>query len=271
MSISKTDSSNPTSVFDEDFKDLVEKQNTPRRIKERMIEDALYLVLRWRQLSENKSKKKVTLKEGADIIGVAKKSLDDYLLQLRLGRKYGFDFNKHGSSKIGILRTFNKKMKRKMKEAKFSAGRKKKEEEENYSDMINKIIMEIHAPKLEDFVQADEATKLKLNMLSVNWNLNELTAETITKPELRTLLPNFSGVSNITNSDSFEESKDKLEQENCTSQIRPTTYYFQDARNNPNAQNEKNIISWTEELFDLEEQEDPFKFMNCDSFSSFKE
>lgn len=271
MSISKTNSSKPTSEFDEDFKDLVEKQNTPRRIKERMIEDAVYLVLRWRQLSENKSDKKVTLKEGADIIGVAKKSLDDYLLQLRLGRKYGFDFNKYGNSKIGILRTFNKKMKRKMKEGKFSAGRKKKEEEENYSDMIHKIIMEIHAPKLEDFVKVDESVKLRLNMLSVNCKSNESTTETITKPELNELLPILPGVSNITNSNSVEENKEKWDIGNCTSQIRSTPIYFQDTTNNFNAQKERNIISWTEELFDLEEQDDPFKFMNFDSFSSFRE
>jgi hypothetical protein len=78
-------------------------------------------------------------------------------------------------------------------------------------------------------------------------------------------------VSNITNSNSVEENKEKWDIGNCTSQIRSTPIYFQDTTNNFNAQKERNIISWTEELFNLEEQDDPFKFMNFDSFSSFRE
>jgi hypothetical protein len=37
--------------------------------------------------------------------------LDDYLLQLRYGKKYGFDFNEHKEAKIGVLRAFVKKKK----------------------------------------------------------------------------------------------------------------------------------------------------------------
>jgi len=42
---------------------------------------------------------------------MSKKSLDDYLLQLRFGKKYGFNFNKHKDDKIGVLRQFVKKFK----------------------------------------------------------------------------------------------------------------------------------------------------------------
>jgi hypothetical protein len=42
--------------------------------------------------------------------------LDDYLLQLRYGKKYGFDFNEHKEAKIGILRAFVKKCKQDEKE-----------------------------------------------------------------------------------------------------------------------------------------------------------
>ena len=38
------------------------------------------------------------------MVGVSKKSLDDYLLQIRLGRKYGFNFNENKYKKIGVLR-----------------------------------------------------------------------------------------------------------------------------------------------------------------------
>ena len=42
------------------------------------------------------------------MVGISKKSLDDYLLQLRLGRKYGFNFNQNKTKKVGILRAFVK-------------------------------------------------------------------------------------------------------------------------------------------------------------------
>ena len=49
-----------------------------------------------------------SLEEAANLVGVSKKSLDDYLSQLRKGRKHGFDFNKSKNEKVGALRTFVK-------------------------------------------------------------------------------------------------------------------------------------------------------------------
>jgi hypothetical protein len=34
-------------------------------------------------------------------VGIAKKTLDDYLLQIRNGKKYGFNFNEKVNAKIG--------------------------------------------------------------------------------------------------------------------------------------------------------------------------
>lgn len=45
------------------------------------------------------------------MVGVSKKSLDDYLSQIRLGRFNGFDFNKNKDEKVGKLRCFNKEFK----------------------------------------------------------------------------------------------------------------------------------------------------------------
>ena len=112
-----------------------------KRVKERTIYDAAVLVLKWRLMSENKNNK-ISMKQGADIVGVAKKSLDDYLLQLRLGRKYGFDFQVWGSSKIGILRSFNRN-KRRLLRARFMPGRKKKEFEEDYWKIIKGILRDV--------------------------------------------------------------------------------------------------------------------------------
>ena len=49
-------------------------------------------------------------------MNVSKKSLDDYLLQLRFGKKFGFDFEKNRESKVGTLRTFVKQKKDELKE-----------------------------------------------------------------------------------------------------------------------------------------------------------
>ena len=51
----------------------------------------------------------ITLEEAAKNIGISKKSLDDYFLQLRNGHLNGFNFNEHKNDKIGILRNWNKK------------------------------------------------------------------------------------------------------------------------------------------------------------------
>lgn len=39
-------------------------------------------------------------------MGISKKSLDDYLFQIRFGNKYGFNFNEHYNDKVGVLRDF---------------------------------------------------------------------------------------------------------------------------------------------------------------------
>ena len=54
---------------------------------------------------------KYSLEEAATQVGISKKSLDDYLLQLRFGRKFGFNFQDHREEKVGILRAYVKKHK----------------------------------------------------------------------------------------------------------------------------------------------------------------
>ena len=54
-----------------------------------------------------------SLEDAAAKVGVSKKSLDDYLLQLRFGKKYGFDFQKNKNEKVGVLRSYVKSQKSK--------------------------------------------------------------------------------------------------------------------------------------------------------------
>ena len=67
-----------------------------------------------------------SLEDAADKVGVSKKSLDDYLLQLRFGKKYQFDFEKHRQDKVGVLRTSVKTMKKQEQDAKEKAEPTKK-------------------------------------------------------------------------------------------------------------------------------------------------
>ena len=67
----------------------------------------------WRRLYNGVNGKdgqlvRYSLEDAAKKVGISKKSLDDYLLQLRYGKKYNFDFNSHKEDKIGVLRAFVK-------------------------------------------------------------------------------------------------------------------------------------------------------------------
>ena len=88
-----------------------------RRAKERKIGSVVKKVYMWRRLytgfRDNEGRTiKLTLEEAAKKVGISKKSLDDYLIQLRNGRNLGFNFNKHQNDKIGVLRSFVKKNKK---------------------------------------------------------------------------------------------------------------------------------------------------------------
>ncbi len=86
------------------------------RTKERRIGDVIEKVAFWRELysgvhSSDGRLIKFSLEEAADKVGISKKSLDDYLLQLRYGKKYKFDFDTHKDDKFGMLRMYVKRKK----------------------------------------------------------------------------------------------------------------------------------------------------------------
>ena len=92
------------------------KKGHAKRSKERKIGDVVEKVSEWRRLYTGRvgvegKVDKLSLEDAAKEIGIAKKTLDDYLLQLRAGKKYGFDFNQHKEDKIGVLRAFVKEQK----------------------------------------------------------------------------------------------------------------------------------------------------------------
>ena len=88
-----------------------------RRTKERKIGYIIEKVSKWRKLYNGMPNTKgevvkLTLEEASTKVGISKKSLDDYLLQLRFGRKFGFNFQEHKDDKVGLLRAYVKKFKR---------------------------------------------------------------------------------------------------------------------------------------------------------------
>ena len=104
-----------------------------KRIKERKVGQVMELVALWRKYyqgftdPETGTLVKMSLQDAAAKVGVSKKSLDDYLLQIRYDQgippvtsfyihfrsamKYGFDFNANLDKSVGNLRSFVKKKK----------------------------------------------------------------------------------------------------------------------------------------------------------------
>lgn len=60
-------------------------------------------VKKWRKLYESK---KLNLTRAAKVIGISKKSLDDYFLVLRVGQILGFNYAGHLNNKMGDLRAY---------------------------------------------------------------------------------------------------------------------------------------------------------------------
>ena len=79
------------------------------RAKEATIGEIIKKVALWRWIY-NKNYE-FSFQDAAAKVGVAKKSLDDYLLQINHGKKLKFDFIKHQNDKVGVLRAHIRKNK----------------------------------------------------------------------------------------------------------------------------------------------------------------
>ena len=111
-----------------------------KRAKERTIGEIIKKVFLWKKIyqgiiDEKGNKKKITLQQAAEEVNLSKKSLDEYLNQILLGKKYGFNFNIHKNDKVGMLRGYVKKQQ--MKENtnnKISKEKKKKSNSKKKKD-----------------------------------------------------------------------------------------------------------------------------------------
>jgi hypothetical protein len=72
-----------------------ERTQHVRKTKERTIGEVLTSVRKWKELSSmtyDSGKKVHNLESAARIVGIQKKTLDDYNYQIQLGESYSFDF-----------------------------------------------------------------------------------------------------------------------------------------------------------------------------------
>ena len=79
----------------------------PKRVRERSIVEIIKAVAIWRRLYSGVLRNngevmiRYTLEDAAKKVGMSKKTLDDYLYLLRMGRKYGFPFKARWNDMTG--------------------------------------------------------------------------------------------------------------------------------------------------------------------------
>jgi hypothetical protein len=97
------------------------EESKGKRSRERKISEVSDKVDEWKQtcfrLKTMMPDVRKISEKAAELVGIPKKSLDDYMHQIKLGRKYNFDFGSNQDTKIGILRQFNKREELKRKRA----------------------------------------------------------------------------------------------------------------------------------------------------------
>ena len=120
--------------IDNDFQDIKIKPQSigiqkPLKVKsharkcgpERTIKEVMEKVMKWRKMYNGRDVfnpktgktdfQQWDLEEAATYLEISKGTLDDYALQIRDGKKYGFNFEANKNCKIGVLRTFVKENK----------------------------------------------------------------------------------------------------------------------------------------------------------------
>jgi hypothetical protein len=122
-------------LIEEDIENIEDKNiisfinHKSKRAKERKIGYIIKKVFMWKTLyngiysvgeNGNKIKIKYTLEQASNKAGISKKSLDDYLIQLRIGKFFNYNFTEYKNDKVGILRAFVKKNKPQYEKEKYS-------------------------------------------------------------------------------------------------------------------------------------------------------
>ena len=92
------------------------------KVKERELAVIIRKVKKWRDLYrgyQGKEGRRInySLEDAARMVNLPKKTLDDYLQQLKLGKKYGFDFHANQHKRVGVLRDLIKEKHKQYKDS----------------------------------------------------------------------------------------------------------------------------------------------------------
>eukprot|EP00826_Nyctotherus_ovalis_P007831 TRINITY_DN12005_c0_g1_i2.p1 TRINITY_DN12005_c0_g1~~TRINITY_DN12005_c0_g1_i2.p1 ORF type:complete len:233 (+),score=22.65 TRINITY_DN12005_c0_g1_i2:135-833(+) len=110
---------NIASVYDPVFiklrvADKTKFLSAPKRGNERKISDVIKALFIWRtlvmigQIDADRKLKRYNRQEAAELVKIPKKTLEDYLLQIKLALCNGFDFNMYCNTRFGVVRDFNR-------------------------------------------------------------------------------------------------------------------------------------------------------------------
>ncbi|CAD8155833.1 unnamed protein product [Paramecium octaurelia] len=94
----------------------IQIHNKVKRIKERYVHEAMLLVEHWRSLYQqpylqNGRQLKITLDKAAEIVGIPRKTLEDYYYQLKKAEIL-VDLQNFKNCKIGVIRRIVKESKK---------------------------------------------------------------------------------------------------------------------------------------------------------------
>eukprot|EP00826_Nyctotherus_ovalis_P023660 TRINITY_DN181_c0_g1_i4.p1 TRINITY_DN181_c0_g1~~TRINITY_DN181_c0_g1_i4.p1 ORF type:complete len:153 (+),score=40.29 TRINITY_DN181_c0_g1_i4:77-535(+) len=85
-----------------------------RRGNERKISDVIKALFIWRtlfmigQIEADNKYRRYNRQEAAKMVNIPQKTLEDYMLQIKMALKQGFDFNMYCNTKFGVIRDFNR-------------------------------------------------------------------------------------------------------------------------------------------------------------------
>lgn len=144
------------------------EEEKQKRVKERNIKEIMEKVLEWRQYyqgyhDENGVWCKLKLEDAAKKVGISKKTLDDYLLQIKFGLKYKFDFDLNMTKKVGVLRTFVKTKRDADKHAQTEDNKAHQKNDTNDIENIKEILRRSYGKgkKIELGVEVKEEIQIE--------------------------------------------------------------------------------------------------------------
>ncbi|CAD8144431.1 unnamed protein product [Paramecium octaurelia] len=121
---------------------ITNKHQSFKRVKERLVCEAIEKVERWRQMfteglqTNNGEIIKVTLNQAAEIVGIPKKTLEDYTQLFKKVKLLTADIKQFSNEKMGFLRSYLRKNQNKLKKKLKDIRLKELEAQRKTQEMI---------------------------------------------------------------------------------------------------------------------------------------